>query len=180
LSQIRFGIWGYCFDDFSNDRTCVHQRAYNVSISSPVNHDSAQIRSSWTRGLAVTPVAAGVSFVALLLSLSTHITVTLLASLVSFLAALITTIAFAIDIALLALVRHEMDNLGVNANTNTGPGFWITFAALILLLLAGCTVCFGHRRDRASGRYGGGSYPAATATAPRRPFWRRFGRKNRY
>ena len=48
-------------------------------------------------------------------------------------------------------------------------GFWLTFVALILLLLAGCTVCFGHRRDRASGRYGGGSYPAAAAPVPSTP-----------
>jgi len=29
-------------------------------------------------------------------------------------------------------------------------GFWLTFASLILTLLAGCTVCFGHRRDKAA------------------------------
>jgi hypothetical protein len=93
-----------------------------LEVTSPVNHDTVEVRSSWTRGLAVHPVAAAVSFVALLLSLSTHLTVTLLASLMSFLAALITLIAFAIDIALLALVRHEMDNLDDRARTITGPG----------------------------------------------------------
>ena len=104
---------------------------------------SVTIGSSWTRGLAVHPVgmdsltfaeyylanfkwspsATGVIFIALLLSLSSHITVTLLASIVSFLAALITLIAFAIDIALFAFVKHEMKKLtGVRSNTNTAPG----------------------------------------------------------
>jgi hypothetical protein len=67
--------------------------------------------------------ATAVAFVALLLSCSTHITVTLLASIVSFVAALITLIAFAIDIALYAFVKHEMKKLvDVSPNTVTGPG----------------------------------------------------------
>jgi hypothetical protein len=93
---------------------------------------------------------------------------TLIASLVSFLAALVTLVAFAIDIALFARVRHEMRGLGVDANTNTAPGlspndyflirrvndaiiplaFWMTLVAFVLLLLAGCTVCLGRRKAR--------------------------------
>lgn len=30
-------------------------------------------------------------------------------------------------------------------------GFWITLVVFILLLLSGCTVCFGRRRQRMSG-----------------------------
>jgi hypothetical protein len=30
-------------------------------------------------------------------------------------------------------------------------GFWLTLVALILLLLGGCTVCFGRRKDRMGG-----------------------------
>ena len=67
--------------------------------------------------------ATGVTFIALLLSLSTHVTFTLLASLVSFLAALLTLIAFAVDIALYAYVKHQMGKLaGVESNTDTAPG----------------------------------------------------------
>jgi ABC-type nickel/cobalt efflux system permease component RcnA len=96
-----------------------------------------------------------VSFIALLLSFSTHITVTLLASLVSFLAALLTLIAFAIDIALFAFVKHELGTLNnSNFNTNTAPAFWLTFASFLLLLLAGCTVCFGRRRQTRLGNAG--------------------------
>uniref|UniRef100_A0A8H8CF67 Uncharacterized protein n=1 Tax=Psilocybe cubensis TaxID=181762 RepID=A0A8H8CF67_PSICU len=80
----------------------------------------------------------------------------------SFLAALLTLIAFAIDIALYALVRHAMNGLGIGANTNTAPGFWMTFVTLILLVLAGFTVCFGRRRDRMSGATS--SYPMSKPT----------------
>ena len=39
-------------------------------------------------------------------------------------------------------------------------GFWMTLVALVLLLLAGCTVCFGRRRDRMSGATTTSTYPA--------------------
>lgn len=48
---------------------------------------------------------------------------TLVASLLSFLAALITLIAFAVDIALLAFFHHEVGNLvDVRSSVIAGPG----------------------------------------------------------
>lgn len=94
------------------------------------------------------------------MSFSTHITVTLAASFVSFLAALLTLVAFAIDIALLALVKHAVNDIGVGAKSETAPGFWLTFVSLILLLLGGCTVCFGRRKERMSSSYT--NYPMQT------------------
>ncbi|EIW76851.1 pali-domain-containing protein [Coniophora puteana RWD-64-598 SS2] len=151
LTQLRFGIWGYCAYTSNGARVCPHVgHGYGVEVLS-TTHNSATINPSWTRGLAVHPVAAVVSFIALLFSFSTHVTVTLVASVLSFLAALLALLAFIIDIALYAWVKHEMGNLGVPESTITGPGFWLTFVAMILLFLAGCTVCFGRRRDRMSG-----------------------------
>ncbi|KAG1717505.1 pali-domain-containing protein [Suillus occidentalis] len=150
FTQFRFGIWGYCVD-LSSGRTCFNTgHGYSVTFA---NSQNAQVTigSSWTRGLAVLPVAACVAFIALLLSVSQHITVTLVASLVSFLAALLTLIAFAINIALYAYVKHELGTLNISETTITGPGFWLTFVSLLLLILAGCTVCFGRRRDRMAG-----------------------------
>lgn len=57
------------------------------------------------------------------MSFSQHITVTLVASLTSFLAALLTLIAFAVDIALYAFVHHELSQLiQVTETTRTAPG----------------------------------------------------------
>ncbi|KDQ52443.1 hypothetical protein JAAARDRAFT_162894 [Jaapia argillacea MUCL 33604] len=172
VSQLRFGIWAYCFNEIpSGNRVCSPSgHAYSVSILSPTqNNTNVIIGPSWTRGLAIHPVATGVIFIALLLSFSTHITVTLIASLVAFLAALLTLIAFACDIALYAYVKHQVGKLpGVSESTITGPGFWLTFVSFLLLLLAGCTVCFGRRRDRMAG--------ATSYSTTKRPFWSRFRR----
>ncbi|KAK7459667.1 hypothetical protein VKT23_009648 [Stygiomarasmius scandens] len=175
IVETRFGIWSPCSYDNDGTKTCLAEgHGYSVSISNPDKDSFTTIGSSWTRGLAVHPVATAVTFIALCLSFSSHITVTLLASIVSFLAALLTLIAFAIDIALFAFVRHETGNVaGVGAHTNTAPGFWLTFVSLILTLLAGCTVCFGRRRDRMAGA----SYPEmTTTTTEKRGFLSRFRR----
>jgi len=153
LTELRYGIWAYCWYDTSGARSCsAAGHAYSTTVYNSDKSSWQTVGSSWTRGLAVHPAAAGLTFFAFLLSLSTHVTVTLFAALVSFLAAILTLIAFAIDIALYAFVKHQMAKLaGVKENTDTGPGFWLTFVAFILLCLAGCTVCFGRRRDRMAG-----------------------------
>ncbi|KAF9546459.1 pali-domain-containing protein [Agrocybe pediades] len=158
--SIRLGIWSYCVEP-SGVKTLCSSTGHGYSV--PLTVAGGEIKSSWTKGLAVHPVATAFTFVALLLSFSTHLTVTLAASLVSFLAALLTLVAFAIDIALLLLTRHAInENFPSDAarfiHTNTAAGFWMTFVSLILLLLAGCTVCFGRRQSRMSSS-SGQSYP---------------------
>ncbi|KAI6147965.1 pali-domain-containing protein [Pisolithus tinctorius] len=168
ISQLRFGIWAYCYDLTNGNRVCsTTGHGYSVVVNSTSN--SVTIGSSWTRGLAVHPVAAGVAFIALLLALSQHITVTLFASLVGFLAALLAFIAFIIDVALFAYVKDQMGNLGFGGNTITGPGFWLTFTSMILLVLGGCTVCFGRRRRRMANA-------TSTSTSPKEGFFSRFKR----
>ncbi|EJD43677.1 hypothetical protein AURDEDRAFT_167399 [Auricularia subglabra TFB-10046 SS5] len=97
------------------------------------------IQSSWTRGFAITPVATAVTFVAFLLSFSGHFTLTLsglVAGLLPRRAAHV--IAFICDVALYAWLKAKLDDLdGIEPHTNTGASFWLTFAALILLLLGG-------------------------------------------
>lgn len=152
IEQIRFGIWGYCtYDDQTGDRTCVDSgHGYTVHLLSVSKNIT--IGPGATRGLAVHPVAAGVTSIALLCSFSSHVTLVLIASLLSFLAALLTLIAFAIDLSLYVIVRDRVNNLdNVSARSVAAPGLWMTLVSLILLLLAGCAVYFGRRHSRMSG-----------------------------
>ncbi|KAJ6482933.1 hypothetical protein C8R47DRAFT_981603 [Mycena vitilis] len=173
MTELRFGIWAPCFYDTDGARTCFAAgHAYSISVSNEAKTANVIIGSSWTRGLAVHPVATAVTAIAFGMSFSTHHMVTLLASLTSFLAALLTLIAFAIDIALYAFVHHEIGKLpDVSARTTTSAAFWMTFVTLLLLLLAGCTVCFGRRKDRLSGA---SSYPMTSYSKP--SFFSRFRR----
>jgi len=186
IDQIRFGVWGVCYYNAGNgDKTCTPaENAYKVGVSTTGGNGGVIIGRSWTRGLAVHPVAAGVTFLALLASLSTHITVQLIASLLAFLASLLTLIAFAIDIALYAYVKHKMNDLpNVKTTTNTAPAFWLTFAAFLLTAFAGCTVCFGRRRERMyNATTSPSTYPAntTTATSGGRFGWLSRFRRNKY
>ncbi|KAJ7088547.1 hypothetical protein C8R43DRAFT_1050722 [Mycena crocata] len=174
MTELRFGIWAPCYYETNGHRTCYDaETAYSISISNAARTADVVIGPSWTRGLAVHPVATAVTFVAFCLSFSSHHLVTLIASLTSFLAAALTLIAFAIDIALYAFVKHEIGKLpDVSGKTRTGAAFWMTFVALILLLLAGCTVCFGRRKDRLSGA---SAYPMSSTSKP--GFLARFRRR---
>lgn len=112
------------------------------------------------------------TFIALLFSISSRVTLALFASLLSFVAALLTLIAFAIDIALYTIVHDRVRRLSnVQVHSVAAPGtstvqpqfflfrysqhvltgFWITLASLILLLMAGFIGWFGRRRSRMSG-----------------------------
>ncbi|KAJ3808518.1 hypothetical protein F5876DRAFT_78667 [Lentinula aff. lateritia] len=195
VNEIRFGVWyglivslqlnqsfltairAECTYKDDGSRICGEAgHGYSTSISDTNKDANVIISSSWTRGLAVHPVATAVTFIALLFSFSSHVTVTLIASILSFLAALLTLIAFAIDIALYAFLHHEIGKISsIQGSTDTAPGFWLTFVSLILLLLAGCTVCFGRRRDRMSGASSYPSYPMSSTTT-KTPFWKRFRR----
>ncbi|KAN0124407.1 pali domain containing protein [Russula decolorans] len=99
-----------------------------------------------------------VTFIALLSSLSFHVTLALFASLLSFIAGLVTLTAFAFDIALFINVRDKarqarqgLPELRVRDVVVPGPGFWSTFASLILLFMATYTVWLGRRRSRMAG-----------------------------
>ncbi|PPQ65548.1 hypothetical protein CVT26_000505 [Gymnopilus dilepis] len=144
----RHSLRAFCGYDVSGHRQCSPRgHGYAFQVINFVKNIVGTVSASWTRGLAVHPVATAVTFGALVLSFTAH---TLITFMVSFLAALLTLIAFAIDIALFALVDHEMKKVQLEANTNTAPGFWMTFVALVLLIVAPCAVFLGHR-NRSSG-----------------------------
>ncbi|KAI0944305.1 hypothetical protein AcW1_002048 [Taiwanofungus camphoratus] len=152
-SAQQFGLWADCWYETTGTRVCGPTGyGYNVTVYNGDRVSSVSIGSSWTRGLAIHPVATGITLLALLFSFSTRVTFILLASLASFLSATLALIAFAVDIALYAYVRHEMGKLsGVKESTDTSPAFWMTFVSFLLLCFAGCTICLGRRRDRMAG-----------------------------
>ncbi|THU87629.1 pali-domain-containing protein [Dendrothele bispora CBS 962.96] len=142
------GIWGFCVYDFNDDAHCENVgHGYQYTLTNFDRSSRTTIGASWTRGLAIHPVAAAVTFVAFCLSFSSHLTVLLAASITSFLAAFLTFLAFIIDIVLYAYVHHKVKDVSdIDVDVNTAPGFWLTFVALLFTLFAGCTVCFGRRK----------------------------------
>jgi len=145
ITKFRWGIWGFCRQIAGSGNWDCTSTGYGYST----DISGQQIGTSWTRGLVIHPIAAAAILVAWLLSFSTHLTVSLVAALVSLLGAVLTLIAFAIDIALLAFIKSKMNNIsGVSEHTMPGPAFYMTLVVLVITSVAGCTVCFCRNRHR--------------------------------
>jgi len=149
MTNMRFGIWTACYYNEEGDRTCQKNGiAYETTIAATENDKEITVGKSWTRGLVIQPIATGVTVIALCLSFSSHLLVTLVTSLVAFLAAVMHLISFFVMIALFAHVKSKVNGLDIEASTKPSSGFWMVFACMLLCLLAGCTVCFGRRREK--------------------------------
>ncbi|GJJ09231.1 hypothetical protein Clacol_003453 [Clathrus columnatus] len=169
-----------------------------VLIQGPTNGQTERVQGSWTNGLAVHPVGFNVNPIVHYLfsnrhrihSIPTfidypsrHLTLPdvrrndRIAALVSYLAALLTLISFAIDIALLVLVQNAVGNLNdISAKTHFGAGFWLTLVSLILTFIGGSTVCFGrHRVRKARAAADAEKKMVETTVTPNEkvPFWKR-------
>ncbi|KAG8808826.1 hypothetical protein FRC17_003754 [Serendipita sp. 399] len=117
-------------------------------LGNPLLGKSEVIGKSWTRGLILHPIAAFVTLIAWVLCFSDKLKMALFASLLSFLAAFLTLLAFAIDIALYVHVKNVIDKIDVGAKTSPGPAFWMSLIVLVLVTVSGCLVCFGWRRTK--------------------------------
>ncbi|KAG2005868.1 hypothetical protein CC2G_002234 [Coprinopsis cinerea AmutBmut pab1-1] len=130
--DIRFGVWTACSWDFDDKKECVPRgTGYTAPIGAFENVEEKDfeivtLTPGWTRGLAIHPVVTGVIGLALGASLSTRHTVNLFAPLICVLAAAITLIAFAIDIALHLRVRSLINRFdipdGAPIKIAPGPG----------------------------------------------------------
>ncbi|EJD38779.1 hypothetical protein AURDEDRAFT_172098 [Auricularia subglabra TFB-10046 SS5] len=144
IREDRFGVWAHCWYYVKDgDRECSKEgHDYVAVLTTPEGQKI--VGRSWTRGLAVTPVATGVTFIALVLALIPGTKYALFGSMTAFLASFLMLLAFAIDIALLAKVKSAYHVPG--SSINAGAGFWLTFVSFIFLCVSGCTLLFGNRR----------------------------------
>ncbi|KAJ2914904.1 hypothetical protein MD484_g5525, partial [Candolleomyces efflorescens] len=162
LKEFRFGIWyvgASIFDvilgilkmlvHFEGLDVIGHSTETTTDVHRPAGDaiETVTITPAWTRGLAAHPFATGAIAIALGASLSTRHTVHLFAPLLCGFAALMILIAFAIQIALHLHVRVTIGKVVTGANISAGPGFWITLATLILVLISGAIMFVNRRRD---------------------------------
>lgn len=137
---LSMGQWGLCLAS-----SCTKSKlGYDLSsIESIVG--TSTIASGAIKGLTyafiLNPIAAGLSVLALLLSLGSCLPVGILASLFAFFTFLVTLVAFAIDIAFALIARNRLRD-DANINGSIGKGVWLVLAAAILQLLASVTVCW--------------------------------------
>ncbi|KAG8902852.1 hypothetical protein FRB99_004014 [Tulasnella sp. 403] len=107
--------------------------------------------------LVLHPIAAGLSFLAVLFGLcgaAYHRSGTILMSIATAVAAVVTLVAWVVDMVLFGITRNHLRGQGYPAQY--GNANWMTLGALVALLLGFCTsICgiFGRYRMRRTEKY---------------------------
>lgn len=152
--SITFGNWGWC--EAGNSCTSSklgYPRQFISSLTGTQNIASETVLRNLTFTLILTPIAAGLSFIALLLALPTKLVFGILGSIAAFLAFLVTIVSLGLDLGLFIVLRNRINNTGA-ANTHVGISscIWLVVAAAGCQLWATITVCFTRSRKRRAHR----------------------------
>ncbi|KAI0082731.1 pali-domain-containing protein [Panus rudis PR-1116 ss-1] len=174
----RFGVWGYCLYNVDVsvlgidyrpqiDGQCSKAHLGYTIDSTVANALHAQnientISRATTAALVLHPIACALTFVALLTALgmvrrrtgNVSSLASILTFLVGFVAALLTTIVFLIDVIAVAVVRHRIrDDTDGSLNLNWGNAVWMTLGATVALwgaLVGACAGVFHRSRAQKS------------------------------
>ncbi|CAE6416382.1 unnamed protein product [Rhizoctonia solani] len=173
---VRFGLWGYCVSEitasvFGFDQTragyCSRSRlGYDIDSQLLQLLGLDDLNDIVSRGLTFVlvlhPIACGLAFLALLFALMLLCRPARLASAMalvfSVLAAIVTTVAFAIDVALTTIARNKVrDATDGNFVVTYGAIPWMTLGAMVALWAATvgacCGIFVGGRRRREAEKY---------------------------
>ncbi|KAF4965200.1 hypothetical protein FZEAL_10792 [Fusarium zealandicum] len=161
-SGVSFGTFGYCITrDNADDNCSKAQIGYNpaqVIQTAAGNNDvdfsgaGENAVKALTHVMVLHPIATGLCFIAFLLALFAGPFGSLLSSLASLLAFLVTVVALACDFAGFSIVRHRVNRDSNSLNAQWSVAIWLVLAAAILALLGTIlvflTCCSGRRRRR--------------------------------
>ncbi|KAK0212433.1 actin cortical patch SUR7/pH-response regulator pali [Desarmillaria ectypa] len=161
-TELRFGVWGVCATSalnppswWTNDGVCFGPSlGYDIpsSITELVNVDASLVQVA-LKGLLVILilhiVSAGLSLAALIpaMCLGSH-ALAIVALVLSIITALLGTIVFGVDLALVLTLKNKLPSLSsqIDLGIDFGNGIWMVLVAVVLMWVAVITlsarVCF--------------------------------------
>ncbi|GAA6033522.1 hypothetical protein JCM8097_001436 [Rhodosporidiobolus ruineniae] len=140
-----FGNWGYCVggtcsgSHFGYDRNFLNNLGANTNVGGTISH-------ALSKTLILTPICAGLSFIAFLFALSTHTVVGIFTSVLSFLALIATLVSLGLDLGFFILARNRINDRIPNSHMHLASCIWLVVAAAGCQLIAAFTVCFTRNR----------------------------------
>lgn len=186
--EITFGTFGWCVRGGANDQCSSAQIGYNPAdvISRFEGSDYSNARENTAEALTnvmiLHPIAAGISFIAFILSIGTSFFGSFMASLVALSAFVVTLVALVCDWVWMAIVRNNVNSSddGGNpaASADYAAALWLALVAAICTLIASIILfftCCAGRRNRSRAERSKAEYHSPPATTRRR-WWSR----NRY
>ncbi|KPM36301.1 hypothetical protein AK830_g10271 [Neonectria ditissima] len=157
-SGITFGTFGYCVLDVNGQDECSKsQIGYNPADiitaaegSDDFSNASENTAKALTRVLVLHPVATGLCFIAFLLCLGAGVLGSLVASLVSTLAFIVTIVVLACDFVMFGIVKRKVNGADSDSSAHWGVAIWLVVVAAILTLAGTIVIflscCAGRRR----------------------------------
>lgn len=163
---VSFGNWGWCttplvVEVFGIDRTepgeCSEAKigwTIDQRLVDLLHLEGLQdaVNSGLTLALVLNPIACGITFLILLFVLWFAWRQTRLSAIigvcVGVVAAILTTIAFVIDIVVMTLVKKNVENVSSNFHVTYGQTTWMTLVAMILTWIGIILFCIAGFRGR--------------------------------
>ncbi|KAH8922509.1 pali-domain-containing protein [Atractiella rhizophila] len=150
--KVTFGSFGYCIRQYGFKSVCTNSNiGYSKGLLDELTVNGSTVTGKLvfklTKALILHPVAAGISFFAFLLALSTNPLVDILASVVSLLGVATTSAAFVLDSIIFIIARNRFDDLR-GGYARLHRAYYFTAAAAGLQLIAAFFVLCGHFRRR--------------------------------
>jgi uncharacterized membrane protein len=136
---------------------------------------SGDTASRLTKVMVLHPIVCGIAFLAFLTSLGAGVRGSLLASLISALAWLLSVVVLAMDFVLFGIVRYNVNTDFTDSVANYSAGMWTMVVAMICLFFATFIVFFSccsthmHRRSDRNSKADSTYAPDAS----QRRFWQR-------
>ncbi|GAA5902184.1 uncharacterized protein JCM6883_001322 [Sporobolomyces salmoneus] len=163
---ITFGNWGWCTSAACTSAKLGYPRNFISQLTGAQNIASETVLRNLSYTLILTPIAAGITFIALLFALGTHLVLGILGSLAALFAFIVTIVALGLYLGLFIVSRNRINGLGL-ANTHVGISsqIWLIVAAAGCQLFATVTVCLTRsRRKRAARDNDFANVPAMSST----------------
>ncbi|KAM0415021.1 hypothetical protein ACHAPD_006206 [Fusarium lateritium] len=148
---VNYGTFGYC--QMRSAGSCSKARIGYDPTDAFNGLDLSEIGSGTAKALTYVmvlhPIGAGLCFISFLLAIGAGIFGSLMSTLISIAAFLVTIIALACDFAGLSIIRRRI-NRDTSATASWSVGIWLVLAAAILCLIGTIAVfitcCSGRRR----------------------------------
>jgi len=185
-TEIRLGNWGACVRLAGGSFSCTDKSlGYRADDIVDTLGETGDISGSVVRGLTYAlvlhPIAAGVTLIAMIVSLTTNVCLDICGSLIAFFAFLVCLVALIVDSVLFITARNRINSNVAGSPASLSNCYWMVVTATVSLLLAAITVCFGsararrnkRARDSTSGANYGYAAPANPAMTEKRHFWQR-------
>lgn len=104
---ITFGNWGWCTSAACTSAKLGYPRNFISQLTGSQNIASETVLRNLSYTLILTPIAAGITFIALLFALGTHLVLGILGSLAALLAFIVTIVALGVSLRSLLIVSPK-------------------------------------------------------------------------